>query len=55
MIFSITEVSKLAAKDDPSRYTIQNESLSVGKKLLLLEKGQPLYELKHKLGDIYQK
>jgi hypothetical protein len=45
----------LAAKDDPTRYTIQNELLSLGKKLVLLEKGQPLYEIKHKLGHLYQK
>jgi hypothetical protein len=48
-------VGKLAAKDDPTRYTIQNDLLSLGKKLVLLEKGQPLYEIKHKLGHLYQK
>jgi hypothetical protein len=55
LIFRITQVGKLAAKDDPTRYTIQNDLLSLGKKLVLLEKGQPLYEIKHKLGHLYQK
>ncbi len=55
LTFRITEVDQLSTKDDPTRYTIQNELLSVGKKLVLLEKGQPLYEIKHKLGHLYQK
>lgn len=42
-------------KDDVNRYTIQNDLLSVGKKLILLDRGQSLYELKHKLGHLYQK
>ncbi|UJR27766.1 hypothetical protein I4U23_009039 [Adineta vaga] len=53
--YTITEVGPLAVKDDPARYTIQNDLLSLGKKLLLLEKNQPLYEIKHKLGHLYQK
>jgi hypothetical protein len=55
LIFRISEIGKLNGKDDPNRYTIQNELLSVGKKLLLLENGQPLYEIKHKIGHLYQK
>jgi hypothetical protein len=55
LTFRITEVDKLSTTVDPTRYTIQNELLSLGKKLVLLEKGQPLYEIKHKLGHLYQK
>jgi len=54
-IFRITEVGPLAANDNPNRFTIQNELLSIGKKLVLLENGRPLYEIKHKLGHLYQK
>jgi hypothetical protein len=54
-IFRITEVGQLAAKDSPNRFTIQNELLSVGKKLILLDNGQPLYQIKHKIGHLYQK
>jgi large-conductance mechanosensitive channel len=54
-IFRITEVGKNAAKSNANRYTIKNELLSLGKKLVLLEDGQPLYEFKHKLGHLYQK
>jgi len=53
--YTITEVGKFSAKDDPNRFTIQNELLSLGKKLVLLKNGQPLYEFKHKLGHLYQK
>ena len=52
-IFRITEVGK-DIRSNPNRYTIQNEILSLGKKLVLLENGQPLYEIKHKLGHLYQ-
>jgi hypothetical protein len=55
IIFRITEVGKLSVKDNPSRFTIQNDLISLGKKLVLLENGQPLYEIKHKLGHLYQK
>jgi hypothetical protein len=51
----ITEVGKLSAKDDPKRFSIENDVISLGKKLVLLENGRPLYELKHKLGHLYQK
>jgi hypothetical protein len=54
-IFRITEVGKLSGKDNPSRFTIQNDLFSLGKKLVLSENGQPLYEIKHKLGHLYQK
>jgi hypothetical protein len=54
-IFRIKEVGKLSSKADPNRFTIQNELLSLGKKLVLLENGRPLYEFKHKLGHLYQK
>jgi len=53
--YTITEVGKLRTTDDPNRFKIQNELLSLGKKLVLLDHGQPLYELKHKLGHLYQK
>jgi hypothetical protein len=55
LTFRITEVGKLSSQEDPTRYTIKNELLSLGKKLVLLDKNQPLYELKHKLGHLYQK
>lgn len=54
-MFSITDVSKSVGKDDVSRYTIQNDFLNLGKKLILLDGGKPVYELKHKLGHLYQK
>ncbi|CAF0887150.1 unnamed protein product [Adineta steineri] len=53
--YTITDTSKSAVKDAEAIYTISNDLLSLGKKLVLLEKGQPLYELKHKLGHLYQK
>ena len=54
-IFRIKEVGSLAAKDNANRFSIQNELFSIGKKLVLLENGQPLYEIKHKIGHLYQK
>jgi len=55
-LFRITEVSNLTDKiSNPNRFTIQNELFSLGKKLVLLENQQPLYEIKHKLGHLYQK
>jgi hypothetical protein len=54
-IFRITEVGPLAANGNASRFTIQNELLSLGKKLVLLENGRPIYEIKHKIGHLYQK
>ena len=53
--FRITEEGKHALKANAHRFTIQNELLSLGKKLVLLEDGRPLYEIKHKLGHLYQK
>jgi len=50
--YTITEVGKF---DNSSYFTIQNDLFSIGKKLVLLENGRPLYELKHKLGHLYQK
>jgi hypothetical protein len=55
LIFRITEVGKLNGKDNPNRFTIENELLSLGKKLVLLENGHPIYEFQHKLGHLYQK
>ena len=54
-MFRITQVEKHTLKENVHRYTIQNELLSLGKKLVLLEDGRPLYEIKHKLGHLYQK
>ncbi|CAF0719974.1 unnamed protein product [Adineta ricciae] len=53
--YTITEVSKTLNGQNPSRFSIQNELLSLGKKLILLDNGQPLYEFKHDLGHLYQK
>lgn len=53
-MFRINEVGPSAVRDDSTRYTIKNELLNVGKTLVLLDKGQPIYEIKHKLGHLYQ-
>jgi len=54
-IIRITEVGPLAAKFGPNTFTVESNLLSLGKKLRLLEKDQPLYEIKHKIGHLYQK
>ena len=53
--FRITELGKPALKEDPRRFTIDNEMFRLAKKLVLSENGRPLYQLKHKLGHLYQK
>ncbi|UJR21783.1 hypothetical protein I4U23_024858 [Adineta vaga] len=53
--YTISEVGKSATGDNVNRFSIQNELLSLGKKLIFLDNGQPLFEFKHKLGHLYQK